>query len=53
MNDVNIIGYINSKPSMKQKDEQTLENVMRTKIQRTILYHFLRITMKEDSEVLH
>ena len=23
MNDVNIIGYINSKPSMKQKDERT------------------------------
>ena len=23
MNDVNIIGYINSKPNMKQKDERT------------------------------
>lgn len=28
MNDVNIIGYINSKPSMKQKDERTVVNFL-------------------------
>lgn len=28
MNDVNIIGYINSKPSMKQKDERTMVNFL-------------------------
>ena len=28
MNDVNIIGYINSKPSMKQKDEQSVVNFL-------------------------
>ena len=28
MNDVNIIGYINSKPNMKQKDERTAVNFL-------------------------
>ena len=28
MNDVNIIGYINSKPNMKQKDGQTTVNFL-------------------------
>lgn len=28
MNDINIIGYINSKPSMKQKDERTVVNFL-------------------------
>lgn len=28
MNDVNIIGYINSKPSMKQKDERPVVNFL-------------------------